>query len=109
MNVMFFLEEVEDVYIRDNFRRLQNAMGVEAVLQADFKFFEITATDSVLNFDYVHNLGYQPKDVMLLSVTDEESVTFHYDAFTKTTIQFTTTGACTFRCFVGRYREGGLR
>lgn len=110
MRVKFFLEEIDDnPYVRDNFKRLQDAIDTEAVLKPEFKFFQITVTSGVTSFSYPHKLKYQPKDVIFLSASNNADVTFKYDSFTATNIVFTTTAACTFRCFIGTYREGDLK
>lgn len=100
----FFLTEIEDTFSRDNFRRILNWIRATPILNGDFKFFEITFEKAVTR-DFKHNLPFTPKDVIFLSATGGATVTFHYDSFTSTHINVTTSAATTFRCFVGRFEE----
>jgi hypothetical protein len=106
MKLRFFLQEIEDVYIRDNFKRLQDALNAEPLLKTGFKFYEITVTAAATNREFKHNLTFIPKDVILTSVSNGESVTFTYSSFDVDNIVFTVTGACTFRAFIGTYPGG---
>lgn len=109
MKLKFLMDQIEDVYIRDNFKRLQDAILAEAVLKGEFKFFEIPVSKSVVRQNYSHNLNFIPKDVITLSVSADADVTWHFDEFDRTTVQFTTTKACVIRAFIGAYGEGTLR
>lgn len=109
MRFTFFLREIVDQYIRDNFKHLQDALDLEPTLKCNFKFFSITTSVAVTNLTYAHNLKYQPQDVLLLSASNGATVTFNYDKFDKTNIVFTASAATTFRCLVGKYSEGVLR
>lgn len=102
----FFLKEVGDPYIRDNFRRLDNFLRDFPFAKGEFKFFEIVITGAVTNFDFLHNLGFLPKDVITTNVSNNATVTWKYDSFTTTTVRLTTSAACTIRAFIGTYREG---
>ena len=71
----------------------------------NFKFFEIVETGIVVAKELKHNLNFIPKDVIILSTNPSTiSVTFIPENFNKTTIQYTTTGACTVRCLVGSFK-----
>lgn len=111
MRIKFLLEQMsnDDPYIRDNFKRLQDSIESEPLLKSDFKFFEIAVNAASVAKAYPHNLGYLPLDVILTRVSGGATVTFLYDRFTSDNIYFTTSAACTFRCFIGTYREGVLR
>jgi hypothetical protein len=111
LRVTFFLDELgkDNPYLIDNFKRLQDAIEAEPVLKTEFKFFEIVVPAAVTRKSYPHRLPFQPKDAILLSATNDASVTFHFDDFTKENIVFTASDPCTFRCFIGAYREGILR
>jgi hypothetical protein len=104
----FFLEEIDQPYVRDNFKRLKDAIDQEPLFKAGFKFFSIPLTTAVSAFKFPHNLGFKPRDVLLLSTSNNADVTFHYDSFTGTDIFFTTTASTTIRCFIGTYAEGTL-
>lgn len=103
MKVKMLTEQIPDEYVRDNFKRLANALDFEPILRGNFKFFEIVLDAAVTGFDYPHSLTFLPKDVILEGISGGATITFHYDNFTTTNIQFTTSAGCTVRCFVGSY------
>jgi hypothetical protein len=107
VSIRFGLDKLGELpYVQEFFRQIQDFINNDPILATGFKFYEITVDKSVVEFTYPHRLTFMPKDVILLNVSDEESVTFHYDNFTNTNLVFTTTGACTFRAFIGTYRGG---
>lgn len=103
MKVKMLTEQIPDAYVRDNFKRLADALDAENILRGNFKFFEIVLTNAVTGFDFPHNLKFTPKDVIVEGISGGATITFHYDNFTTTNIQFTTSAGCTVRCFVGSY------
>ena len=107
MKVRFLTEQVQgDPYVRDNFRKLSDALEREDVLRGNFKFFEIVVTqpEGAINFSYPHNLGFIPRDILTMSSSnDNPSITWHFDVFTETDVVFSTTDDCTIRCFIGTY------
>lgn len=106
MNIVLYTAEIADRFVRDNFRKIQDALRAEPVLKTDLKFFEFDFTSGAVSQVYkAHGLGFKPKDVILLSTTNNADVVFHYDNFTVTNIQITTTTACKVRCLIGRFEE----
>lgn len=99
------LKDIKDTLIRENFAKVQENINADAIPKAQFKFFEITLADAVTNLRYPHRLGFMPKDVITTFVSDSESVIWNYDLFTSEFLDITTSGACTIRAFIGRYRE----
>ncbi len=100
-----FLNNIEDTTVRDNFQSIEKAINDEPILRMKGKFFEITVESAVTNLRYTHRLGFQPKDVITTQVSDNESVIWNFDLFTKDFLDLTTSGACTIRAFIGRYEE----
>jgi hypothetical protein len=100
-----FLAEIKDKWVRDNFRKLLDWIRGTPILKGEFRFLEITFTAAVTARDYKHNLPFTPTDVILLATSGGATVTFHYDSFTPTYINLTTSAATTIRCFIGRYEE----
>lgn len=104
--IKFFLAEIADKYIRDNFQRITDYFSKDVFSKSQFSFFEYTFGAAATSIDVSHNAGFVPLDVIMLSVTNGETVTFHYDNFTRTTLRVTATGACRVRAFIGRHAEG---
>lgn len=104
-NIYLFVKEISDTFLQENFKRLQEALKSEPILNPSFLFYSITTTGAVTDATFKHNLSYVPKDVLLMNVSAAQTVTFNYDLFDATNIFYTTTGACTFRFFLGRYGE----
>jgi hypothetical protein len=108
MRVRFLTEQNQgDPYVKDNFRRLAEAIEREDLLRGNFKFFEIVIAqpEGAINFSYPHNLGFVPKDILTLSASNNNPmVTWHFDSFTDTNLVLSTSDDCTIRCFVGTYK-----
>jgi hypothetical protein len=103
--INLFTVEIADRWVRTNFQRLIDFFREQPIIKANFVFREFTFTAGVTRQDIAHRLGFTPKDVLVLSVSDDADVTFHPDAFTTTYIQTTVTKACTVRCLIGRYED----
>lgn len=100
-----FKTEVLDKYIRENFQRLEDRANVDVFDLGRFKFLTY-AVGSASTAELQHNLGFQPKDVIALSVSpDNTTVTWNTDDFTRTTLSVTVSAACTVRALVGRYGD----
>ena len=97
-----FRKEIDDEFIQANFQRLMDYFDDHPMIQGDFKFFEIELPSAVANFTYPHNLGYQPKDLILMHNSQNVTVTFNYLSFDREFISFTTSGATTLRFLLGR-------
>ena len=100
----FLLDKVKDEYVRDNFRRVKEYLAADIMRKMSFQFFEWELTDSG-TYVYPHSLGFQPLDVVQLSVRrpDTATVVWNYDDFTATNVSFTVSAACTVRALIGRY------
>ena len=103
----FFLKELEDKFIRENFYRLDKFLREDALKKAEFSFFELVVLGTVVNKKFAHNLSFKPTDVILLSITkpDSATVTWHYDKFDRESVEISTSGPCTIRAFLGRYSD----
>lgn len=107
MSVSLLKKEVKDEYSKENFRRIENTFNADPLRKGNFKFYErsFSTTGSYpYTFDYVHNLGFEPKDVILTSVIGGD-IDFNYVDFTPTTVNITISAALTARFFLGRYEE----
>lgn len=109
--IKLFLAEITDRYVLENFRKLDAYLRGEPFRKGRFKFVEMAlACDTATGYPGVaeksHGLGFQPQDVILISVTpDTVTVSPKYDSFTNTHVHFLISAACTIRAYVGRYGE----
>jgi len=97
------LKNVEDQYIRDNFRIVESEVRDNLFHNFKGKFYEITVDSAVSSSVFLHKLGFKPLDVITLHVSDSATLTWEYNSFTDTSIYFTTDKACTIRAFIGKY------
>lgn len=100
--------EIKDEYTRRNFEFLQKLLNTFPLYLASFQFVELEFDAAVSLFEYKHNLGFIPKDVIQTSLIGTGTVTWVYDQFDKENLIVTATGPCTVRAFVGSYQEGGI-
>jgi len=100
-----FTKEITDPFIQGNFSRLVSYFTKDPFIKGEFKFFEITEPGAVANKDFPHNLGYEPRDIILMHNLNNTTLTWHYPDFTSTNIRYTLSGATTLRFLLGRYAE----
>lgn len=110
----FIFKDIEDVYIRENFKRLALFLQKFPLFRGEWQFFEVTFTAAVTDFKIAHGLGFTPTDIILTATKGAGSVgagviTFNYDSFDKTNINVTTTDSCVVRFFAGSYKEESSR
>lgn len=105
MRPNFYLSGIEDEFVRENFRLLDDYLRDVDFLAGEFRHIEIVLESAVTNFKFAHNLGFVPRDIILTFVTDGATVTWDYDSFDRENIQLDTSAACTIRFFVGRYEK----
>lgn len=110
--IKLLISEITDNLIRENFKRLNDFIVGDILRKGNFKFFTYTVveqptTSYPLTLSIIHNLGFQPKDIIQLSVSNPDSatVTWNYDDFSMTHVNFTVSAACTVRVFLGRYED----
>jgi hypothetical protein len=99
------VKEVENEYSQENFKRLQDFINGQPLMKGIFKFFEITYPAAASFEGFTHGLGFQPKDVIMTSVTGGATVTWHYENFDSEKVYITTSTGTTIRVFIGRYEE----
>jgi hypothetical protein len=106
-----YIREIEDYFLRENFRKTKDFLGLQPILNGDFRFFEIVITGNKTNFLFAHNMTFIPKDVIQSSVVfsgGAGSLTWNYSRFGTTFLDLTTTGmgatdTCTVRALIGRF------
>lgn len=103
-----FKSEILDKYVRENFQRIENHAKDDLLGNNRFIFIEkeLALATYPATFELPHTLGFQPKDVIQLSVSpDDTVVTWNTDSNTRTTYSVTIDQACTVRAFIGRYGD----
>lgn len=105
-----FQTEIPDRFIRENFARIMRFARDDVFSKGKFQFFEYTVNPTGTfpkTLAIMHGLNFQPKDVITLSVASPDTATlvWNYDKFSMTHINFTISGGCTIRAFLGRYGE----
>lgn len=101
----FPLISIEDSNVRETLEVLKELLSQIPFLKGKWQFLEYTADSAVTNKKVAHQLGFSPKDAILLSKTGSASVTLNYDSFDAASLDITTTGATRIRLFVGTFRE----
>jgi len=102
------LQEIQDKYVRENFFRLTRFIQDQVILDGNWKLLEHYFPKAVTNFKKEHTLGFKPKDIIILNVTGDRNVYFHYDKFTKTHLDITAAGPCKIRFLAGSFKEDFL-
>lgn len=101
------VQRIQDPIARENFRALNDYLqGLTNLL--GFRHIEIVFPRALTHFKVPHNLGFQPKDVIQTSLIGAGALTWNYDKFDSTSLDITTTGACTVRAYIGTHVEGVL-
>jgi hypothetical protein len=101
------LNKIKDEAARKAFESLNEDVIGNPLLKGAWKRFEITVNSAVTNYQYRHNLGFQPTEVMI-TFQSIPGVTFDHSKFTKEYIEITTTGAATIKGFLGRYADSSI-
>jgi len=96
------LKEITDIFIRTNFKNLQDYFAAQNQL-LDFKFKEIIFDKAVVKQPYGHGLSYIPKDILQTHISGTGIVTFHYGDFDKDYMYISSTGPSRIRFLVGTY------
>lgn len=99
------LKDIDDTYIRENFKRLSDFLREFPLFRGEWAFFTLTFDAAVTNLKVAHGLGFKPLDIIQTSITGAGSITFNYSLFNSETLDITTTDACVVRCFIGAYSE----
>lgn len=103
--IRLFIGEIADSFISENFKKISDYFTQNVWDRGKFFFLEYEFKSAVTNMPVSHTANFTPKDVILLSVSGGQTVSFSYDLFDKNNIYVTTSGPCKIRAFVGRYSE----
>lgn len=109
----FIMKDIEDPYIRENFKRLTVFLQDFPFFRGEWVFIEHEFTAAVTELELPHGLAFKPTDIIVTSVhggtIGVSAVEFHFDDFDETNLNVTATEACTVRFFAGAYKEESSR
>lgn len=94
------VDKIQDYSAQQCIIRLVAWLKANAQL-ANFNFYTITFTQAQTNFLFPHNLGFQPQDIVMTSLTGTGTLTFNYSLFDSTNLNISTTGPCVVRFLAG--------
>lgn len=107
--IELILKDITDVYVREDFFRIQNYFNNSSFFDGDFSFFEIEIPSANSSFSAKHGLSFIPQDVIILSVIGNHNFGFIYDLFDKDRIYISSSGPCVVRFLLGRLNKNGVR
>jgi hypothetical protein len=105
MNLELILKDIDDPYVRENFKRISNIFNTDNLLKGEFKFFEkeiIAANTTIL---VSHGLNFVPQDIIILSIDGDFNFYFKYQEFDRTNISIYVSGPVKLRFFAGVYKD----
>jgi len=104
-----FLNDIGEEEIQENFVRINDYVRAEPILRSQFYHFELDIPGVVTAGKFKHNLGFPPKDLIQTSLIGSGSIAWDYSRFDKDFLEYTTTGPCKVRFFVGSYKTEFVR
>lgn len=102
-----FLKEIDDVFVRENFKKILSLLNTNPVLNGEFKFFEVDIPAASSPFKLRHGLSFVPKDILVTFIEGDHRFYFEYQNFTKEEIWITNDGPVRIRFLAGRYSNQG--
>jgi hypothetical protein len=97
------VNQIEDTYTRENFRRLVEFLKQE-YLFLGFRSFEVEFKAAETNHKFSHNLGVLPKDVIVTSTIGPGTVSFNAELSTSEVLNITVTDAVIVRFIAGTFK-----
>jgi len=98
-------DKIVDESVRDSMQGVEVYLQAQALLQGEWKFFEINFTGEQTNLKYAHDFNFTPTDVLITSIQGDHRVVFNYELFDGTNLDITTEGPVKVRFFAGRYED----
>lgn len=102
MRLVLLVKEIADFYVRENFQKILRFLEVENQFRG-FRHITIVRAQGGTNVKYPHNLGYLPQDVVTTFITPGVTLTWNYDKFDMSFLDFTISGPGTVRAYVGTH------
>lgn len=104
-----FLVNITDTWIRKSLELIQNEVNLkQPLLRGQWRFFELSFIGPQAHMKVKHNLGFQPKDILLTSTIGPGIFNVNFDLTDKDNLDITTTDSCKIRAFIGTYSEGAI-
>lgn len=103
MRVDLIIKDIQDQYAKENFNRLVRFVGEQQILDGSWKFFEVDIPSTSSNFVFTHNMGFIPKDIVMLNSIGNQNFRLKYDEFTATNLVIEAGGPVILRFLAGRY------
>ena len=107
MELDLILREIEETHTRENFSRLKRILTEQAILQGDWKLYEINLPTAVTGHKLKHNLKFIPYDIIQLSAVGDQNYQFRHELFTRTNMIIDADGPVVLRFLAGRYKDFG--
>lgn len=95
-------DNVQDPYVRQALRWIQDYVAQIPLLKADLAFFELEFAKAETALKIPHGLPFVPVDVIQTYISGAGVATYLYDQFDETNFYITTTGACKIRFLAGK-------
>lgn len=103
------LDGTYDVYVRDDFRRIQEAWNQQDILRGEFEFAKYNFEEAG-TFTINHCMPFTPCDFIITGlIGDLTTATINYNTVTDETMEITVDGAGCVRMLVGNIRERDIR
>lgn len=94
-------KNIADPATRDAVETIRDTYNEQILNLAGFNLFTLTTTGAVTGFEFFHNLGFIPLDIIVTRLTGGD-VIWDYDSFTKDKLVLTTSAAVNMRFLAGR-------
>lgn len=107
MKAKIYTTEITEQYSRKNFEILRDLVNGSPFFKGGFQFRELSIPTTGTGLKFAHNLGFLPKDVILMSVIGG-TITFNYNRFDSENLDFDATvssSPMTVRALFGTYTE----
>jgi hypothetical protein len=96
---------VEDPVARDNFEKIQQFLNISGPL-AGFVHIDLTVLSAVNDAKIKHGLGVKPLDLIQTYSSGPGVVNWNYNNFDKNFLEYSSTGPCHVRIFIGNKTTG---
>jgi hypothetical protein len=107
VKLSFVLKGIVDRLAQKNWEALQREWNSQPLLVAGLVFKEIEISVASTNFRFPHNLGYNPRDIIVTSATGLDGTPFtgtyswNWDKFDGTNLDLTCSAPLKLRALVG--------
>jgi hypothetical protein len=95
--------------VRVNAERVQDFLNDNPLSTFEGTLFELTFTTCRTNVFFPNPLPFIPTDIIVTSSSEDGFVTFNTGLFNEQFLSVSSSGACTIRCFIGRFTEDPVR